>query len=107
MGWNFIRGAGFRSVLESIAGVTLRPFGEGEQCCGFGGTFAVTFPHISAAMGDLKLEHIRAVQPDVLVSADISCLMHLGGLATKEGQPIKTLHLAQVLRDALKKGGAA
>ena len=95
------------ALLESIAGVTLRPFGEGEQCCGFGGTFAVTFPHISAAMGDLKLEHIRAVQPDVLVSADISCLMHLGGLATKEGQPIKTLHLAQVLRDALKKGGAA
>lgn len=95
------------ALLESIAGVTLRPFGEGEQCCGFGGTFAVTFPHISAAMGDLKLEHIRAVQPDVLVSADMSCLMHLGGLATKEGQPIKTLHLAQVLRDALKKSGAA
>jgi L-lactate dehydrogenase complex protein LldE len=66
----------------------------------------VTFPHISAAMGDLKLEHVRAVQPDVLVSADMSCLMHMGGLAAKEGKPVRTLHLAQVLRDALKGKGA-
>ena len=42
-------------------------------------------------MGDLKLEHIRAVSPDVLVSGDMSCLMHMGGLAEKEGKPIRTL----------------
>ena len=77
-------------------------FGEAEQCCGFGGTFSVSFPNISAAMGTLKLEHVRATQPDVFVSGDMSCLMHMGGLAAKEGKPIKTLHLAQVLRDALK-----
>jgi L-lactate dehydrogenase complex protein LldE len=94
------------ALLSSIAGMTIREFGEGEQCCGFGGTFSVTFPHISAAMGDLKLDHIRAVQPDVLVSADMSCLMHMGGLAVKEGKPIKTLHIAQVLREALKTAGA-
>ena len=80
-------------------------FGEGEQCCGFGGTFSVTFPNISKGMGDLKLEHIRAVKPDVLVSGDSSCMIHLSGLAEKEGAPIKTLHFAQVLRDALKNGG--
>jgi L-lactate dehydrogenase complex protein LldE len=90
------------TLLSSIGGVTVKPFGEGEQCCGFGGTFSVTFPHISAAMGDLKLEHVRAVQPDVLVSADMSCLMHMGGLAAKEGKPIRAMHLAQILRDALK-----
>ena len=90
------------ALLTSIAGLRLVEFGEGEQCCGFGGTFSVSFPNISSAMGDLKLEHIRAVKPDVLVSGDMSCMMHLGGLAEKEGKPIKTLHLAQVLRDALK-----
>ncbi len=96
------------TLLASIPGVTVKEFGEGEQCCGFGGTFSVTFPHISTAMGDLKLEHIRAVQPDVLVSADMSCLMHLGGRATKEGKPIKTQHFAQILRDAmLANGGTA
>ena len=90
------------ALLTSIAGLRLVEFGEGEQCCGFGGTFSVSFPNISTAMGDLKLEHIRAVKPDVLVSGDMSCMMHLGGLAEKEGKPIKTQHFAQVLRDALK-----
>jgi L-lactate dehydrogenase complex protein LldE len=90
------------ALLSSIAGVKIATFGEGEQCCGFGGTFSVSFPNISANMGELKLEHIRAVKPDVLVSADMSCLMHLGGLAQGEGQPIRTQHIAQILRDALK-----
>jgi L-lactate dehydrogenase complex protein LldE len=89
------------ALLGSIAGLEVVPFGEGEQCCGFGGTFSVSFPNISGGMGNLKLEHIRAAQPDVLVSGDMSCMMHLGGLAEREGQPIKTQHLAQVLRDAL------
>ncbi len=90
------------ALLASVEGVTLLPFGEGEQCCGFGGTFSVSFPHISAAMGDLKLDHVRAAQPDLLVSGDMSCLMHLGGLAEKEGRPVRCRHFAQVLRDALQ-----
>lgn len=89
------------TLLSSIAGLELIPFGEGEQCCGFGGTFSVSFPHISAGMGTLKLDHVRAARPDVLVSGDMSCMMHLGGLAEKGGNPIKTRHLAQILRDAL------
>jgi L-lactate dehydrogenase complex protein LldE len=92
-------------LLGTVAGLTLVPFGEGEQCCGFGGTFSVSFPNISAGMGELKLDHLRAANPDVLVSGDMSCLMHLGGLAEKDGRPVKTQHLAQVLRDALKNGG--
>ena len=91
------------TLLKSIQGLTLAEFGEAEQCCGFGGTFSVSFPNISSAMGDLKLEHIRAVKPDVLVSGDMSCMMHLAGLAEKAGAPIKTRHLAQVLRDAMKR----
>jgi len=90
-------------LLESISGLRLVAFGEAEQCCGFGGTFSVGFPHISAAMGDLKLDHLRAAKPDVLVSGDTSCLMHLSGLAAREGIRVRTMHFAQVLRDALKK----
>ncbi len=95
------------ALLGSIAGAEVLPFGEAEQCCGFGGTFSVGFPRISSAMGALKLDHVRATAPDVLVSADMSCLMHIGGLAGREGRPIRTLHLAQVLRDALRDGGVA
>ena len=90
------------ALLESIEGATVLPFGEAEQCCGFGGTFSVAFPNISSGMGTLKLDHIRAVKPDVLVSGDMSCMMHLGGLAQKAGEPVKTQHIAQVMRDALK-----
>jgi L-lactate dehydrogenase complex protein LldE len=95
-------GSATATLLGSIAGLTVLPFGEGEQCCGFGGTFSVSFPNISSGMGTLKLEHIRAAQPDLIVSGDMSCMMHLGGLAEKEGKPIKACHVAQILRDALK-----
>jgi L-lactate dehydrogenase complex protein LldE len=98
-------GAAAVALLSSIAGATVVPVGEAEQCCGFGGTFSVAFPNISTSMGALKLDHVRAAQPDLLVAVDMSCMMHLGGLAEKEGRPIKTQHLAQVLRDALMNRG--
>jgi len=92
-------------LLRSIEGLQLVDFDEFEQCCGFGGTFSVTFPHISKAMGELKLNHLQAAKPDLIVSADMSCLMHLNGLAEKGGRPIKSLHVAQVLRQALQNVG--
>jgi L-lactate dehydrogenase complex protein LldE len=90
------------TLLSSIEGVELVDFAEKEQCCGFGGTFSVAFPNISTAMGTLKLQHYRAAQPDIIVSPDMSCLMHLTGLAKHEGKPVRGMHVAQVLRDALK-----
>ena len=90
------------ALLRSIEGAEVVEFGEGEQCCGFGGTFSVAFPHVSRAMGDLKIDQVLAAAPDALVSADSSCLMHMAGLAEKEKRPLRTMHLAQVLRDALR-----
>ncbi|MGC4094010.1 MAG: (Fe-S)-binding protein [Polyangiaceae bacterium] len=89
------------TLLRSIEGIQLVEFDEAEQCCGFGGTFSVKFSGLSAGIGALKLEHVQAAQPDALVSADMGCLMHLGGMASKRGEPLRTRHLAQVLRDAL------
>ena len=92
-------------LLQSIDGLEVIPFGEAEQCCGFGGTFSVSFPHVSSSMGCLKLEHMTAVNPDFIVSGDMSCLMHLGGLADRGGQPVKTLHFVQILQSALHRHG--
>jgi len=89
-------------LLRSIEGLEVLPFGEAEQCCGFGGTFSVAFPHVSSSMGRLKLDHILEAKPDYVVSADMSCLMHLGGLAEKEGRPVQYRHIAQILRDAIR-----
>jgi len=92
-----------RTLLSSIGNVTLLPFGQSEQCCGFGGTFSVTFPHISGKMGTLKLDHILAQNPDILTSGDMSCLMHLTGLATTQGRPVPFKHAIQILRDTIVK----
>jgi L-lactate dehydrogenase complex protein LldE len=90
-----------RLLLGSLRGAEILPFGEREQCCGFGGTFSVSFPVISAEMGLLKLKNIREARPDLLVAADMSCLMHLRGLSEKQGNPIPVRHVIQVLRDSL------
>ncbi|MCZ6672588.1 MAG: (Fe-S)-binding protein [Verrucomicrobia bacterium] len=94
-------GPAMEKLLGSIDGVELVSVSEPEQCCGFGGTFAVTFPHISKSMGDLKIQNMVAAQPDLIVSGDMSCLMHQKGLAEKEETPYPVKHVAQVLRDAL------
>ena len=94
-----------RQLLCSIEGLDLVPFDEKEQCCGFGGTFSIGFPHISTEMGRLKLDFVAEAQPDFLVSADMACLMHMGGLIDRDGRDLPRLHFAQVLRDALKSAG--
>jgi len=90
------------ALLRSIEGIELVEVGEGEQCCGFGGTFSASFPHLSRSIGDLKLDHLLASTPDIVVSADMGCLLHLAGLARREGRPFEARHVAQVLRDALR-----
>jgi len=96
-------GEATRTLLSSIQNVTLLPFGQSEQCCGFGGTFSVTFPHISGKMGTLKLDHILDQHPDLLISGDMSCLMHLAGLAMNQGRQIPIKHAIQILRDTIRK----
>jgi L-lactate dehydrogenase complex protein LldE len=92
-------------LFQSIEGLEVVPFGESEQCCGFGGTFSVAFPHISSSMGRLKISHILETGVEMLVSSDMSCLMHMRGLAEKEGRPLRVAHSIQILRDALVNGG--
>jgi L-lactate dehydrogenase complex protein LldE len=68
-----------------------------ETCCGFGGTFSAKFPAISTAMGEVKCASALATKTDFIVSNDSSCLMHIQGVASRQQQPIKTIHLAEVL----------
>jgi len=102
------RGSGTRdaamALLSGIEGLEIVEFGEDDQCCGFGGTFSVTFPHLSGEIGSLKLDHVLESRPDKLVSVDMSCLMHLSGLGKRQGRDIPIAHLSQVLRDAIQEG---
>ena len=86
-----------RDLLNNVRGLTLLEMTEAETCCGFGGTFAVKFPMISTSMGEVKCASICATGADYVVSNDSSCLMQIQGVLDKQGKPIKSLHLAEVL----------
>ena len=86
-----------RALLGKVNGLELVEMGEAETCCGFGGTFATKFPMISTAMGEVKCTSATETKADYIVSNDSSCLMHIQGLLSRQGNPLKTIHLAEVL----------
>lgn len=88
-----------RRLLDAVKGLRLRELPGAEECCGFGGTFAVKNPDVSAAMGRDKVASAAATGATVLCGADNSCLMHLDGVARREARPprLRTVHLAEIL----------
>jgi len=86
-----------RRLLQHVRGLKLVEMKEAGTCCGFGGTFAVKFPTISTAMGEVKCASIAETGADYVISNDSSCLMQIRGVLDRQGKPTKTLHLAEVL----------
>ncbi|GAA1948503.1 (Fe-S)-binding protein [Nocardioides panacihumi] len=86
-----------RRLLENVRGLTLLDLPEADQCCGFGGTFAVKNADTSVAMGTDKVRHVCATGAEVLVAGDNSCLTHIGGLMTRQRAGVRTVHLAEIL----------
>jgi len=86
-----------RQLLNNVAGLELIEMNDVETCCGFGGTFAVKFEPISIAMGNQKINNASDTGASVLISTDMSCLMHIDGCAKHEGKPMRMMHLADVL----------
>jgi L-lactate dehydrogenase complex protein LldE len=89
-----------QTLLKSIDGIELAAVPDSDICCGFGGVFSVSHPHISTGMGRDKVANVLSASPDYIVSADMSCLMHQRGIAEHQGQSYPVRHIAQVLRDA-------
>lgn len=88
---------GPRKLLAAVRDLELREMSPAEECCGFGGTFAVKFPEISGGMARSKIEAIVGTGADTVVSVDSSCLMQIQGALSRAGLPIRTMHLAEVL----------
>ncbi|MCT9090269.1 (Fe-S)-binding protein [Streptomyces sp. ASQP_92] len=86
-----------RKLLEAVEGLELRELPGAEECCGFGGTFAVKNPDVSTAMGADKVRNAAATGAEVLCGADNSCLMHLGGILHRQDAPMRALHIAEIL----------
>ena len=86
-----------RILLNNVKGLQLLEMADNETCCGFGGTFAVKFAGISTAMADQKIDNAIAANAKLIISTDISCLMHIQGYADNRKDGITTMHLADVL----------
>ncbi|MEV8523761.1 (Fe-S)-binding protein [Streptomyces sp. NPDC052000] len=86
-----------RRLLEAVKGLELRELPGADECCGFGGTFAVKNPDVSAAMGTDKVAHAASTGAEVLCGADNSCLMHIGGILHRQDAPLRALHIAEIL----------
>jgi L-lactate dehydrogenase complex protein LldE len=96
-----LRGLGLREeplrLLAGVGGIRLVPLRNAEECCGFGGFFAVKFAALSGAMLADKLDAIEASGADVVTATDASCLMHIGGGLARRGSRIRAMHLAEIL----------
>ncbi|HEX9906551.1 MAG TPA: (Fe-S)-binding protein [Propylenella sp.] len=86
-----------RMLLKSMAGLQLKELPEADVCCGFGGTFCVKYPDISNAIVEKKTAQIAAAGADTLLAGDLGCLMNMAGKLKREGWPVESRHVAEVL----------
>lgn len=88
------------NLLKKVKGVEIVDLTRPDECCGFGGTFSVFEPAVSAKMGYDKVTDQARAGAEYVVSADSSCLMHQKGCAERLGVGLKYIHIAQVLNGA-------
>jgi L-lactate dehydrogenase complex protein LldE len=86
-----------RRLLEAVRGIDLVDLADADECCGFGGTFAVKNAETSMAMLSDKLRHVLDTRAEVCAAADTSCLMHIGGALRRQRAGVRTMHLAEIL----------
>ena len=85
------------ALLRAVRGIELVQLPQAEECCGFGGTFAVKNADTSAAMLADKLAHVLSTGATVCTAGDNSCLMHIGGGLRRQGAQARAVHLAEIL----------
>jgi L-lactate dehydrogenase complex protein LldE len=100
-----LRGLGIRNqprkLLASVKNLTLTELRGADQCCGFGGLFAVKMSDISGAMLNDKLACIDEADADVIITGDASCLMHINGGLSRAGARKRVVHVAEALAGRL------
>lgn len=84
-------------LLSELRGIQLVELARPDECCGFGGTFAVNEEAVSCMMGKDRLADHERAGAEVVTGVDMSCLMHLDGLIRRERRPLQVLHVAELL----------
>ncbi len=91
-----------KKLLENVKGIQLVKLDREDECCGFGGTFAVTEEAVSVKMGVDRINDHMNHQAEVITATDMSCLMHLEGIIKKQNLQIKIKHITEILNNSEK-----
>jgi len=89
-----------RQLLTQLRGIEVVELSRPDECCGFGGTFAVGEEAISCLMGRDRIQDHARAGAEVIAGFDMSCLMHLDGLIRRTNQPQRVMHVAEILEKA-------
>lgn len=85
------------NLLTTIKDIELIEIGRKDECCGFGGTFSVQEEDLSIAMGKDRIKDHIDNEVEIMAGADMSCLMHMDGIINRNNNPIKVMHITQIL----------
>jgi L-lactate dehydrogenase complex protein LldE len=100
-----LRGIGVRDegvrLLKQINGVNFVPLEKTDQCCGFGGTFAVKYPAISGAIVEDKIQCISKTQAETTICNDAGCTMNISGMCHRHDVPTRVQHIAELIAEAM------
>lgn len=86
-----------RRLLYEIDGLKLTPLPGNDVCCGFGGTFCITYSDISNAIVTEKAHNIDSISTDLLLGGDLGCLVNMAGKLSRQGSKVRVMHAAEVL----------
>jgi len=89
------------ALLRSVQGLEFVPLPFAEDCCGFGGTFAVKMADISGAMVTEKTDHVLETDAEVLTGLDMACLMNIAGNLRYRSKPVRVMHVAELLAEGV------
>ncbi len=92
-------------LIRELKGLELRPLEKMDQCCGFGGTFAVKYGDISGAMVQDKIDCVKATGARILICNDGGCTLNIAGALRRQGIDVEVKHIAQLLDAAMADGG--
>jgi L-lactate dehydrogenase complex protein LldE len=84
-------------LLHMVRGIEVVPLHRQDECCGFGGTFAVSEEAVSVKMGKDRIKDHADAGAEYVTGADMSCLMHLESLLRRKKSPLKVMHIAEIL----------
>jgi L-lactate dehydrogenase complex protein LldE len=84
-------------LLRAVRGLDLVELPAADECCGFGGTFAIKNAEVSTAMLTDKVRHVLDTRAEVCSAGDNSCLLHIGGALSRQRTGVRTVHLAEIL----------